>query len=41
MWQEEVMASWPNLKVLSLHLAGGTEVSHEASVRIAGLRVDI
>jgi hypothetical protein len=27
---------WPNFKVLSRHLTGGTEENHKTSIRIAG-----
>jgi hypothetical protein len=33
--------SWPNVKLLSWHLPGGTEENHNTSVRIAGLWAEI
>jgi hypothetical protein len=33
--------SWPNFKVLSWHLPGGTEETMKTSVRIVSLQVEI
>jgi hypothetical protein len=33
--------SWPNFEVVSRHTPGETDVNHETSARIAGLRADI